>query len=554
MKNCPQCSSLFEITDSDRRFYLKMNVPEPALCPDCRQQRRLAVRNEVNFYRRECGICKKKLVSVYSSDKPFKQLCNECFFGDKWNALEYGRDFDFSRPFFEQFNELRNEIPRMNNGSLNCVNCDYTNYTGDSKNCYITVATEKSEDCYYSKLCQNSKDCIDSDYIWDSEICYGCINVSNCFNCVSGYQLEECSDCYFGFDLKGCKNCLFCYNLRNNEYCVLNEKVGKEEFQKKIEKLGLDTHSGFQKAYLKWRKIISENAIHKAVNIVNCEDCTGDNLKNCRNMKECYDMQESEGCSYCWEGDAKFSYDCNNLYYQPELCYEIMSMLENYNSKFVMFAYYSNNIQYCDLCHYCNDIFGCAGLIRGKYCILNKQYTKDEYEELVSKIIEHMKRTDEYGEFFPISISPFAYNETIAQEYFPMTKEEALKKGWKWKDKENIIGDTIKTISADQLPDSIDDIADEVLNWAIECEISKRPFKIVSQELKFYREHNLAIPHFHPEERHKKRMELKNQRKLYNRKCAKCGASIQTAYSPDRPEKVYCEQCYLETVYCRRGL
>jgi hypothetical protein len=30
------------------------------------------------------------------------------------------------------------------------------------------------------------------------------------------------------------------------------------------------------------------------------------------------------------------------------------------------------------------------------------------------------------GRVLPVTMSPFAYNETVAQEYFPMTKEEVL--------------------------------------------------------------------------------------------------------------------------------
>ena len=32
-----------------------------------------------------------------------------------------------------------------------------------------------------------------------------------------------------------------------------------------------------------------------------------------------------------------------------------------------------------------------------------------------------MMITGEWGEFFPSSLSPFGYNETVAQEYFPLT-------------------------------------------------------------------------------------------------------------------------------------
>src|SRR6185503_14223080 len=114
--------------------------------------------------------------------------------------------------------------------------------------------------------------------------------------------------------------------------------------------------------------------------------------------------------------------------------------------------------------HNCKYIFGCVGLRNAKYCIFNKQYTKEEYEELMPKIIEHMnkvpyidKKGKEYkfGEFFPSELSPFGYNETEAPEHFPLTKEEALAKGFKWQD--NIQRTTGKeTLKPENIPDSID--------------------------------------------------------------------------------------------------
>jgi len=197
----------------------------------------------------------------------------------------------------------------------------------------------------------------------------------------------------------------------------------------------------------------------------------------------------------------------------------------------------------------------------GQYCILNKQYTKEEYERLVPQIIEHMRKDNSggamnrgeasgsWGEFFPVSLSPFAYNETVAQEYFPLTKEEILKRGWKWREERDEMPKVSKVIPAEKLPDSIDDVPDDILNWAIECEATKRPFKIIKQELDFYRNMKLPIPHFHPDERHRRRMALRNPRKLWTRSCMKCGKGMETTYQPSRPEIVYCEECYLTEVY-----
>lgn len=89
---------------------------------------------------------------------------------------------------------------------------------------------------------------------------------------------------------------------------------------------------------------------------------------------------------------------------------------------------YSDHMLYCANCFHSSYCFGCVGLRNKSYCILNKQYTKEEYEVLVPQIIKKMQADDKWGEFFPITMSPFAYNETVAQEYFPLSKEEALAK------------------------------------------------------------------------------------------------------------------------------
>jgi hypothetical protein len=39
-----------------------------------------------------------------------------------------------------------------------------------------------------------------------------------------------------------------------------------------------------------------------------------------------------------------------------------------------------------------------------------------------------MKSAGEWGEFFPTELSTFGYNETAANEYFPMTEKEVKTK------------------------------------------------------------------------------------------------------------------------------
>ena len=246
-------------------------------------------------------------------------------------------------------------------------------------------------------------------------------------------------------------------------------------------------------------------------------------------IKDCYDFMGIEGSELCYEGlgvsRAHGALFCDRPW---EAC---------------------SNVLYCALVMGCHDCFGCCGLKKKRYCVLNKEYMKEEYEELVPRIIAHMRDTEEWGEFFPPSISPMSYNETVAQEFYPLTKAQVQMKGWQWSDIADDIPEVTRVIAASKLPQIIDDIPNDILNWAIMCEATKRPFKIIKQELEFYRQMKLPVPHVHPDERHRRRMALRNPRKLWTRTCDKCGKEMQTTYSPERPERVYCEECYLKEVY-----
>ncbi|MBI3619192.1 hypothetical protein HY213_04145 [Candidatus Peregrinibacteria bacterium] len=160
-----------------------------------------------------------------------------------------------------------------------------------------------------------------------------------------------------------------------------------------------------------------------------------------------------------------------------------------------------------------------------------------------------MKNSQEWGSFWPFAHLPFAYNESAAMDYFPLTMDEALKRGFRWRDEEEKAPSVEKVIPASQLPDRIQDIPDDVLQWVITCETSGKSFRIIKQELDFYRRMHLPLPREHPEARHKRRMGMRNPYKLWMRSCSKCGNKIETSFAPERKENVYCEECYLKEVY-----
>jgi len=334
--------------------------------------------------------------------------------------------------------------------------------------------------------------------------------------------------------------------MRTKNYCIFNKQVTKEEFEKFKKDLNLDTFEGLQKAKKQYEEFIKTQP-RKFLEVMKCENSVGDYLKSCKNAKLCFDSFNLEDVAYSTHVyNAKDCMDWDFVADGSELCYEMASCAcRLFNCKFCMNCWYGNqDLLYCDVCLGDKKCFGCVGLRNAKYCILNKQYEEEEYNKMIKKIIEHMKKTGEWGEFFPASLSPFAYNESVAYEYMPLTKEQALVKGLKWhdEDKKQFKPQTV------EIPDAITDVKDSILNEILVCEECGKNYKIVQQELFFYRQNGLAIPHNCFNCRHKGRMKSRNPRIIFDNKCAKCSVPIKTTYDPKRCLPIYCEKCYLEFV------
>ena len=554
---CATCQSSYEVTEQELAFLKKIapkigeqtfEIPLPSNCPQCRLALRTAQRNEQNMYHNVSAVTGKPLIALYSHDtewgKKYKIYTHEEWWSENWDGLSYGQDFDFSRPFFEQFNELSVKIPHVNLIQIANENCQYTTGTAYCKNCHLINCSENCEDCYYGKLIQTSRDIMDCDYIYDSELLYECFYVKNCNNCIYTSYSQNSYDCGFSENLKGCRNCFLCTNLNNKEYHFMNEPVIKEEYAQKIHEF-LGSHNAVQKA----KEILNDlriKRIHKYANIINCENSIGDFLTNTQNCTDCYDVNDSQDCKYINVGvNVKDLIDCSNMYLKPELNYQVLGTIETYNVIFSLYVFHSQNVAYSEFCFNSSNLFGCSGLRKKQYCIFNKQYTKEQYEELVPRIIAHMNSTGEWGQFFPMWHSPYGYNETVAQDYVPLTKDVALARGMHWKDPDQ------KDYKPQTytIPNSIKDVPDTITKELLACKHCGKNYRIIPQELARLRNISLPIPHKCPDCRHSERMSLRNPPRLYARTCMHCSKPIETTYAADRPEQVYCEKCYLEAVY-----
>ncbi|MCX6807384.1 MAG: hypothetical protein NTZ80_01055 [Patescibacteria group bacterium] len=563
MPTCPKCQSSFEITPEDLVFYDKISpifngkkfqIPSPTLCPSCRIQRRLGYRNQQNFYQRLDDFSKTNIVSLYSPNKPYKVFNDKIFWSDKWSPLEYGQDFNFNDSFFNQFRQLQINVPRSSmHQDLTNENCEYTTFSAQSHNCYLSSGFNSCENIYYSAWQVLLKDSVDCLKCTKSELLYECMDCQNCYHCLFSQNCVNCDHSYFLEDCIGCSRCIGCKNLRNKKNYIFNKPSQSEEVDKFISNLGsykclLET----KELSDKHRKKLPSLYAH----LQKTENCSGDRLENAKNCQQCFDgIVDAEDCHYCqiFGWDARDLGDCTLATKNSELLYENLAIMEVYNSAFINFCSRCNNIFYCDNLASCEHCFGCIGLRNAKYCILNKQYSKEDYDSLTSRIIPHMQKLNEWGEFFPISISPFGYNETVAQELFPLTEDEAIQKGFDWCSYKSPQPKFTKTLSADQLEkfDDIQSVPDDITKFALKCEISGNLFQIQKPELKFYQQMNIRLPRRCPKIRHLDRLHRRQPWKLWHRVCDRSGCSIEfdTAYAPEDGEIVYCEKCYLESVY-----
>lgn len=541
---CLACHSPLTFTKDDELFLKRVSpefngkkylIPRPTLCPDCRQQRRLAWRNERNLYERICDLCGAKSLSVYRKDRPFPVYCIDCWWSDRWDATTYGRNFDFSRPFFEQLKALQDAVPRMMVQQSHNENSEYTANVSHLKNCYLLFSSDFSKDCYYGVWVENCQDSLDNFMINECHLAHEAVFSNNIYNSTYVIHSSHCSDSAFLLDCKNCSDCFMCYGLRNKQYCIANQQYTKEEYFKKLKSLPLSSYKNYENFKAHYNKMLQSAPYLYLWRNGRVVDSNGDFLTDVQHCRNCYEIVEGRDCSNVQGGykitDAR---DCS--YVHGELGYENCECFPMpMKSAFNINSYHGNDVFYSDMCMNNNsNLFACVGMKKSSYCVLNKQYTKKEYEEMAGRIIEHMSRGAEWGEFFPAALSPFSYEETNAQEFFPRAREAKA---------------VDHRTTTYELPDDIRETPREVLKEILACADCGKNYKIINQEYELLKRLQLPLPRRCFECRHRERGRFRKSRKLYERACDGCGVSIQTNYAPDRPEKVYCETCYMKKVY-----
>ncbi len=488
----------------------------------------------------------KRIITTLPENPHFPVYAYDEWKGGDWDAFSYGMDYDFYRSFFDQVRELQKNVPHPHQfGTLN-TNCDWASDVWHSKNCYLSRTLLECEDLDYGFRLVKCKKSVDVTYSFELERCYDCLY------CYKSYRLQHAVDCrnclesYFLFDCRGCSNCFMSWNLRNKQYFIRNIQHTKEEYDAYIISLDLGSRSVRQELLKEFMDHIREDAFHRENYNVQVKNSTGNYLDHCNNCRECYFVEESENCVATARSLGSKDLLASFSSLKSESGYLLAMGSYSYGCMAILFSTNCRYSYYLDGCEECEYCFGCVGLRKKKYCILNKQYEKGEYEEIIEKIKNSMKANDTWGKFFPKDMSYTSYDESMAQFYYPLSADEISAQGFKLSD---VIASVSEGINPNTLPDNIKDIDDIVCKTQLVCPVTTKKFGIASQELAFYKSEGIPLPLYYFDYRTLQRFTSFSSLSSFKGTCVECKKSIEHFY-PDtwQYKKILCEECYKQNI------
>jgi len=545
-KVCGDCKNEFEINSGDLILYEKVGLKLPEICFFCRMKHYLAFFTFGKFRKTFSDFSHEDLITVLPNTPRYPIYKSKEWWSDGWDPLSHGMDYDPGRPFFEQFKELQEKIPRPHQLGENNKNCDWCDDVWESKNCYLCRSLIKGENLNYCYRILESKDSFDCAFSSHLQNSYDCMSCYNSFNLNFSEDSRDCIDSYFLFDCRNCQNCFMSWNLRNKQYCIRNKQYTKEEYEKEVKKIKLDSYENIQALKKELEEIVKNDVIHRENFNLKTTNSVGNYLTNCDKCVNVFAWNESQNCRNSLRGlDTKDCIDQMGVIH-TEISGNNSCVVGGYQMKHSIWSdgRYSEYLDLCSEVEYC---FGCVGLRKKKYCILNKQYTKEEYEKLKTKIISDMENRGEYGKFPPYSMGLCHYNLSAGIIYFPnISKEEIIEKGGYWSEEDLSSQDGISSL---KLPDSIQDTTPEISSQALICPESNFRFNISQNEYEFHKRKNFALPRLHFDLRMLKKARKTAVLRSYPYKCFYCEKDINAYYPPEWGyQKIACEDCYKQNI------
>lgn len=542
---CQVSGESFEVSQLEASLRQKLNAGEPTVKPMYRIRHLGAFWQHWSLYPLICEKTGKSIVSALRASCPYPV----------WHKTEWvehanppSGEFDLTKDFFPQAWELFQTCPIPHTLGAHSENCEYTDDWWFSKDCYLCHSGYKCQDlkyCYRVIQTTDSQFCV---FTFETELCVDVINSENCFESVYLLNCKQVQNSAFLYDCRNCQDCMFCFNLRNKQYCFGNQQLTKDEFEKKKAEWDLTSRSRYLQAQQFFREMMKTTAWHRAQQIDQADNATGDYLKRIKDCQDCFFFHDAEECANTVRSGVgvKTSLDFLSNGGNAELCYqtigcginayEVRSSLHVYESKFCDYSIFLERCEHC---------FACCGLVGKKYHIFNKAYPEAEYHALREKIITHMKQTGEWGQYFPGYFSPNSYDESWSGFHFPLAQSDQEKFGYRYEPP--LERKQADHVSSETLPDRVTtaDVAGKTF-WD---EIAQKPFQVQPDDVEFAEKLGVTAPYNYYIRRMQENFAwLHYDGELRATTCGKSGTPIQTSWPATYDGRILCEEEYLKVI------
>jgi hypothetical protein len=595
-RDCRRCGTSFPIFLADKEMLDKLSpsiawtvlpLPFPTICHECRNRKQLVFRNERRLYRRTCDATSKPILSRYAPEYPSKVYDSDYRRSVEWDPKEYGIEYTHGK-FLEQLKQLKEVIPKVWLITVNCQNSEYTNHCMNNKNCYIVSLTAEAEHCYYGRYLVNAFKTMDCFDVLDTSHLYDCTRIIKSQTCIHCDDVENSENIYFSHSVKNSQNIIFGFNVLNKKNMIGDDEVSEQAIAEFKEKL--KSRDFYEECISKFNELRKQQLIQKSVDNALCTNVIGDSLRYGENLFLCFMMKDENGSKDCrYMFDSVNIMDSMDVYSSGlswcELLYNSQGSAHSNRSVALAMSIQTAYGYYNEECFHSDHLLGCFGIKNSSYCILNKQYSQEEWERIAVNILHELQKQGTWWDFFDTDLSGFPYNDTMVYDFYPIQRirildketiinpsghgtvtilepdkfisdallalwgKEQIKIRWRTRENEITVPDTMQRIKAVTLPDNIDDVDDSILDKALICEVSGVPFRVIKQELALYRKMWLPLPRLHPEMRHQQRLRRIPPKTLYVRTCDACKKDMLSVHLQGAPYKVYCEACYDHEIY-----
>src|SRR5258708_15974451 len=122
-KVCESCKTEFKIDSGDFDLYEKIGLNVPDICPECRWKQYFSFSVFGKFRKGVSDLSGESFITVLPANSRYPIYSSHEWWGDAWDAMNFGQDYDPGRSFFDQLKDLQEKIPRPHQVGEHNTNC-----------------------------------------------------------------------------------------------------------------------------------------------------------------------------------------------------------------------------------------------------------------------------------------------------------------------------------------------------------------------------------------------------------------------------------------------